>query len=86
MESSSNFGPLYTLQYLPEEIDAAVRAAADYGTYVMVHAYHDESIIRSLDAGVRSIEHGTLMTEKGMEAIMEKDAWISPYFTALSLP
>ncbi|QFU76256.1 amidohydrolase family protein [Halioglobus maricola] len=84
--TSSNFGPLYTMQYLPEEIEAAVRAAADYGTYVMVHAYHDESIIRSLDAGVRSIEHGTLMTEKGMEAIMEKDAWISPYFTVLSLP
>jgi len=84
--TSSNFGPLYTKQYLPEEIEAAVRAAADYETYVMVHAYHDESIIRSLDAGVRSIEHGTLMTEKGMKAIVKKDAWISPYFTALSLP
>ncbi|MFD2165079.1 amidohydrolase family protein [Thalassotalea euphylliae] len=84
--ASSSFGPLYTTQYLPEEIEAAVRAARDYGTYVMVHAYHDESIIRSIDAGVRSIEHGTLMTEKGMKKIMEKGAWISPYFTMLSLP
>ncbi|WP_185962679.1 metal-dependent hydrolase family protein [Thalassomonas sp. M1454] len=84
--ASSSFGPLYTLQYLPEEIEAAVRAARDYGTYVMVHAYHDESIFRAMNAGVRSIEHGTLMSEKGMKAIMEKDAWISPYFTMLSLP
>jgi len=84
--ASSSFGPLYTLQYLPEEIEAAVRAARDYDTYVMVHAYHDDSIIRAIDAGVRSIEHGTLMTEKGMKKIMEKDAWISPYFTMLSLP
>ena len=84
--ASSSFGPLYTVQYLPEELEAAVRAARDYGTYVMVHAYHDESIIRSIDAGVRSIEHGTLMTEKGMKKIMQEDAWISPYFTMLSLP
>ncbi|GEA59336.1 metal-dependent hydrolase family protein [Vibrio comitans] len=84
--TSSSYGPLYSKQYLPEELEAAVRAADDYEAYVMVHAYHDESIIRSLDAGVRSIEHGTLMTEKGMDAIMEKDAWISPYFTMLSLP
>ncbi len=84
--ASSSYGPLYTLQYLPEEIEAAVKAAKDYGTYVMVHAYHDESIIRSIDAGVRSIEHGTLMTQKGMDKIMEADAWISPYFTMLSLP
>lgn len=84
--ASSSFGPLYTLQYLPEELEAAVRAARDYGTYVMVHAYHDDSIIRSIDAGVRSIEHGTLMTEKGLNKIIEKDAWISPYFTMLSLP
>ena len=84
--ASSSYGPLYTKQYLPEELDAAVRAARDYGTYVMVHAYHDESIIRSIDAGVRSIEHGTLMTQQGMDKIMEADAWISPYYTMLSLP
>ncbi|MFY0627571.1 MAG: amidohydrolase family protein [Reichenbachiella sp.] len=84
--ASSNFGPLYTLQFLPEEIEAVVRAARDYDAYVMAHAYHDESIIRAIDAGVRSIEHGTLMTKVGMDKIMEADAWISPYFTMLSLP
>lgn len=84
--TSSNFGPLYSKQFRPEEIRAAVDAAADYEAYVMAHAYHDESIIRAMENGVRSIEHGTLMTEKGLKAIMDKDGWISPYFTILSLP
>lgn len=83
---SSSVDPLYTIQYLPEEIEAAVRAATDYGTYVLAHAYTDETIIRSMDSGVRVIEHGTLMTEKGMKAIMEKDAWLNPYFSMLAIP
>ncbi|MGI9201935.1 MAG: amidohydrolase family protein, partial [Woeseiaceae bacterium] len=84
--ASSSYDPLYTVQYLTEELEAAVRTARDYDTYVMVHAYNDASIIRSLDAGVRSIEHGQLMTEKSMEKLIEHDAWISPYYAFLDTP
>ena len=84
--ASSEYDPLYTVQYLDEELEAAVRAARDYGTYVMVHAYNDASIIRALDAGVRSIEHGQLMTEASMKKLIEHDAWISPYYAFMDTP
>ncbi|MGI9364051.1 MAG: amidohydrolase family protein [Rhizobiaceae bacterium] len=84
--ASTSYDPLYTVQYQPEELEAAVKTARDYGTYVMVHAYNDESIIRSLDAGVRSIEHGQLMTERSMKKLIEHDAWISPYYAFMDTP
>ena len=48
---------------------AACEVAEDYGTYVMIHAYHDRSINRALDAGVRCVEHGFLMGEETMKRI-----------------
>ncbi|MCK5550666.1 MAG: amidohydrolase family protein, partial [Hyphomicrobiaceae bacterium] len=60
---SSMFDPLEILGATKEEVEAAVEIATDYGTYVAVHAYHDKSYNRALDAGVRSFEHGFLVTE-----------------------
>ncbi len=82
---SSSVDPLHTVQGLPEELEASVRAAADWGTYVMVHAYTDASIVRSIEAGVISIEHGQLMTEVGAQAIKDADAWIVPFYSLLGL-
>jgi len=36
---SSMYDPIDSVQYLDSELKAAVRAAADWGTYVAVHAY-----------------------------------------------
>ena len=52
--------PLYTLQFTPQELRAAVTAAEDYGTYVATHVYSVAGIERAIDAGVKSIEHGHL--------------------------
>ncbi|MCT8158623.1 metal-dependent hydrolase family protein [Pseudoruegeria sp. SHC-113] len=82
---SSSVDPLHTVQGLPEELEASVKAAADWDTYVMVHAYNDDSILRSLEAGVISIEHGQLMTEVGAQAIKDADAWIVPFYSLLGL-
>ncbi|MCA0930687.1 metal-dependent hydrolase family protein [Ruegeria profundi] len=82
---SSQVDPLHTVQGLPEELEASVRAAADWGTYVMVHAFTDESIVRSIEAGVISIEHGQLMTEVGAQAIKDADAWIVPFYSLLGI-
>jgi imidazolonepropionase-like amidohydrolase len=82
---SSSVDPLHTVQGLPEELEASVRAAADWGTYVMVHAYNDDSILRSLKAGVISIEHGQLMTEVSAQAIKDSGAWIVPFYSLLGL-
>ena len=82
---SSSTDPLHTIQYLPHELKAAVDAARDWDTYVLVHVYGDEGILRSIEAGVKSIDHATLMTEKSAEAIKQADVWVVPYFSLLGL-
>jgi len=75
---SSRFDPLEILGATQEEVEAAVEIATDYGTYVAIHAYHDKSYQRSLDAGVRSFEHGFLVSEdivKQMAAKGEEIVW-----------
>jgi len=76
--TASPYDPLHTVQFSPEEIKAAVNAAADWGTYVMVHAYNDASILRCVDAGVKSIEHGVLLNEEVIKVIAEKNVWVVP--------
>lgn len=74
---ASAFDPIHVTQFSLEEMKTAVEVAADYGTYVMAHAYHDDSINRCLDAGVRCIEHGFLMSEPTMKRLAEAGAAIS---------
>ena len=64
--------PLDVVEFTPEEIRAAVQAAADYQTYVMAHVYNVEGIRRAIDNGVKSIEHGQLMDEPTMKLMKEK--------------
>lgn len=82
---SSSTDPLHTVQYFPEEQKAAVQAAKDWDTYVMVHVYGDEGILRSIDAGVQSLEHATLMTEVSAKAIKKADVWVVPFFSVIGL-
>jgi imidazolonepropionase-like amidohydrolase len=82
---SSSTDPLHTVQYLPEELEAAVKAARDWDTYVLVHVYGDAAILRCIEAGVLSLDHATLMTEKSAKAIKEADVWVVPYFSVLGL-
>lgn len=75
--AASLYDPLYTLQFTPEEIRAAVQAAEDYGTYVATHVYSVAGIHRAIEAGVRSIEHGQLADEETVALIGEKGIWLS---------
>ncbi|MFB8228014.1 amidohydrolase family protein [Cellulosimicrobium sp. NPDC055967] len=75
--AASMYDPLSTLQYTPEEIRAAVQAAADYGTYVATHVYTVDGIRRAIDAGVRSIEHGHLADEATIQLVGETGTWLS---------
>ena len=74
---SSLYDPLDTAQFLEEEMEAAVRAAADWGTYVCAHVYTSEGIQRSLRAGVKSIEHGQLADLETIRMMKEEGAWWS---------
>jgi len=75
---ASSYDPIDTLQYTPEEMRAAVKAATNWNTYVLVHAYTDDAVRQALEAGVKSIEHGMLMEEETMALIKEKGAYLSP--------
>jgi len=70
---ASLYDPLEIYAATQEEIEAAVEIASDYGTYVAIHAYHDGSYKRSLDAGVRSFEHGFLVSEKTVKRMAKMD-------------
>lgn len=73
----SDYDPIDSIQFTPEELRAAVQAATDWGTYVAVHVYSSAAIKRSLDAGVKSIEHGHLADEATIRLIAEHSAWLS---------
>ena len=75
---SSNYDPLDSVQYLTDELQAAVQAAQDFGTYVAVHAYTPSAIRRSIDAGVKSIEHAHLVDEATIRLMAEREVFLSP--------
>lgn len=83
---SSQYDPIHTSQYLPDEMKAAVDAAADWGTYVMVHAYTDASVRRAIEAGAKVIEHGQLMTDKTARLAAKNDVWLSTQIAFLGEP
>ena len=74
---ASLYDRLEDTQFFEEEIHAAVKAAEDAGTYVMVHVYVPRAIQRAIHAGVKSIEHGHLIDEPTMQLIAEKEIWLS---------
>jgi len=75
--TSSEFDPLDVTQYTLDELKAAVEAAEDWGTYVTVHAYHDRAVRRAIEAGVKCIEHGQLLSEDALRLMAERGIWLS---------
>jgi imidazolonepropionase-like amidohydrolase len=59
--------PLYVYEFMEEEIRAAVRAAEDYGTYVMAHCHSAGPMKRSMKAGVKTLEHISQADEDAMK-------------------
>ncbi|CAB3757149.1 metal-dependent hydrolase family protein [Paraburkholderia humisilvae] len=69
--------PLDMLTFTQPQLRAAVETAADWGTYVAVHAYTPEAVQRSLSAGVQCIEHGHLMDDRTAALMAKNDTWLS---------
>ncbi|CAN7353556.1 amidohydrolase family protein [Bosea sp. LjRoot9] len=70
--------PLESVQFTTDEIAAAVDEAKRWGVYVGAHAYSNESIVRGVKHGVRTIEHGNFVEREGAELMREKDAFLVP--------
>lgn len=75
--AASAYDPLDVSQYTFDELLASVQAADDWGTYVAVHAYTDKAVRRSLEAGVKCIEHGQLAGEETIMMIADMGAYLS---------
>ena len=74
----SEFDPIHSVQFTPDELRAAVEAAEDWDTYVAVHIYNSDGAIRALEAGVKCLDHGHLLNEVAIKLLKEKDAWLVP--------
>jgi imidazolonepropionase-like amidohydrolase len=69
-------------QFTEEEIRAIVETADDFGIHVAAHAHGDEGMQRAVRGGVRTIEHGTFMSEATMDLMKERGTWYVPTITA----
>ncbi len=65
-----------------DEIRAIVETATDLGYHVAAHAHGDEGMQRAVRAGVKTIEHGTYMSEETMELMIKMNAYLVPTITA----
>jgi imidazolonepropionase-like amidohydrolase len=65
-----------------EELRAAVEEATRLGLPSAAHAYSDEGVAAAVNAGVRSVEHGSLITEPTVKLMHERGvAFVPTLFT-----
>lgn len=69
-------------QFTIEEIKAICDTAKDYGMHVAAHAHGDLGMQRAVIGGVKTIEHGTYMSDKTMELMKQYNAYLVPTITA----
>jgi len=69
-------------QFMKDELAGIIETAQDYGLWVAAHAHGTEGIIRAVEAGVNSIEHGTYLDEVGMDLMITKGTYYVPTIMA----
>ena len=69
-------------QFTEDEIRAIVETANDYDMHVAAHAHGAEGMKRAIRAGVRSIEHGTLMDAEVMTLMKQYGTYYVPTISA----
>jgi imidazolonepropionase-like amidohydrolase len=74
---ASPYNPIESTQYTEREIEAAVEAADNWGTYVTVHAYTPRAIRQAVAVGVKCVEHGHLIDDGTAKLLAEKGIWWS---------
>lgn len=69
--------------YTEEEIRAIVQEAATKNVPVEAHAHGDEGAMAAVRAGVRSIEHGTYLSDATLQLMKERGAYFDPTYTTV---
>ncbi len=75
---SSYYDPLDVTEYTFDEVKAAVEVADTWNTYVLSHVMTDKAVRMSIDAGVKSIEHGFFASDETLDLMKEKNVWLVP--------
>jgi imidazolonepropionase-like amidohydrolase len=70
--------PIWMHQYREDEIRAIVNETTERRTYTASHCHPASAVRRSVEFGVRSIEHGTLMDDETAKFVAEKGAFVVP--------
>jgi imidazolonepropionase-like amidohydrolase len=65
-------------QYSAEEIRVAVEEASRWGRWVAAHAHGAEGIKAALRAGVRTIDHGSMLDDEAIALLKARRAWYAP--------
>jgi imidazolonepropionase-like amidohydrolase len=65
-------------QYTDEEIRAAVEVAEQWGRFTAAHAHGAEGIKAAIRAGVRTIDHGTMLDAEGIALMKERGTYLAP--------
>ncbi len=65
-----------SIEFTPEELQAAVDEARNFGLRVEAHAHAAEGIKNAIRAGVASVEHATLIDDKGLALAKEHGTYL----------
>ena len=69
-------------QFTVEELKAIIDTANDYGMHVAAHAHGKEGMLRAIESGITSIEHGTYMDKEVMRAMKKHGTYYVPTIIA----
>ena len=69
--------------YTESQLKIIVDEANKYNIPVMAHAHGDEGGYAAVKAGVKSIEHGTYLTERTLKLMKRMDTFLVPTFTTV---
>jgi len=69
--------------YTEEEIRAIVEEAATKNAPVEAHAHGDEGALAAVRAGVRSIEHGTYLSDATLQEMKQRGTYLDPTYTTV---
>ena len=69
--------------YTEAQLKIIVDEAKKYDIPVMAHAHGDEGGYAAIKAGVRSIEHGTYLSEKSLKLMKKMGTYLVPTFTTV---
>lgn len=69
-------------QFTSDELKSVIETAKDYGMHVAAHAHGTEGMLRAVEAGITTIEHGTYMDKRVIQAMKKNGTYYVPTIIA----